>query len=433
MEDQQILELQQLAEELNIRDPRKLYQAAVRREYRDVSLQQAKQALRGDVARQLLAPAPRSLGKSAASGPDRVLQADLIDFAQNARSASGARYALLLVDVYTREIAAELLVTKNPAEVNRALQNALQSLISSSGNYIISTDKGGEFSQIQQVLPQGTVHRLKQGTNDIAVVDRAMQTLKRDLAAIVARQGGKWDEALQQAVDAYNERPHEAVFGPPEDVDKEGTQDFLVLRKNARAFMQNRAISDRRKSALEEAGAFRAPVQTGGRSFNPRYGGVRVLERIEEGAQFVFDDKGNRTLLKEAEPIPVSSAAPVGRLTDPQLGVRMRFQTFARQLKRLIESAGGSMQVSELPIGSIPNMRNALRQWQMSVVGFLNLFKDVFTQERGVVTLTPVRQTDEEALEVERFTAIESLRGPRRLARRDPEAEEVERFAAQMA
>ena len=176
-------------------------------------------------------------------------------------------------------------------------------------------------------------------------------------------------------------------------------------------------------------------MQTGGRSFNPRYGGVRVLERIEEGAQFVFDDKGNRTLLKEAQPVPVSSAAPVGRLTNPQLGVRMRFQTFARQLKRLIQSAGGSMQVGALPVDSIPNMRNALRQRQMSVVGFLNLFEDVFTQERGVVTLTPVRPTDEEALEVGRFTAIESLRGPRRMARRplDTEAEEVERFATQMA
>ena len=89
----QIVELQQLAEELNIRDPRKLYQAAVRREYRGVSLDQARRALRGDVGRQLLAPKPRSLGKSAASEPDKVLQ--------NARSTLGNKYALLLADVYT--------------------------------------------------------------------------------------------------------------------------------------------------------------------------------------------------------------------------------------------------------------------------------------------------------------------------------------------
>ena len=110
----------------------------------------------------------------------------------------------------------------------------------------------------------------------------------------------------------------------------------------------------------------------------------------------------------------------------------MRFRTFADQLKRLMQNAGGSVRVGALPVNSIPNMRNALRQRQMSVVQFLNLFKDVFTQERGVVTLTPQRPTDKEALEVERFTAIENLRGPCRLARRpiDREAMDVERFAA---
>ena len=70
------MELQQLAEELNIRDARKLYQAAARREYRGVSLQQDREALKGDVARQVLAPKPRSLGKSGASAPDKILQSD---------------------------------------------------------------------------------------------------------------------------------------------------------------------------------------------------------------------------------------------------------------------------------------------------------------------------------------------------------------------
>ena len=86
MEDQQIAELQQLAETINTRDPRKLYQAAVRREYRGVSLQQTKQALRGDVARQLFRRKPKSLGKSAAMEPNHTFQGDLIDFSQNAES-----------------------------------------------------------------------------------------------------------------------------------------------------------------------------------------------------------------------------------------------------------------------------------------------------------------------------------------------------------
>ena len=171
MEDQRIFELQALAEELNIRDPRKLYQAALRREFREVSLQQAKQALRGDVARQLFRPKPRSLGKSAASEPNETLQADLIDFSQNARSSTGARYALLLADVYTRELEAELLKTKKPSEVNEALRKALKRLVGDRRDVSISTDKGLEFGAVDGVILPEEVHRHKEGPNDLAVVD----------------------------------------------------------------------------------------------------------------------------------------------------------------------------------------------------------------------------------------------------------------------
>ena len=79
--------LEQLARDFNVRDPRKLFQIA-RREFpdrRDLTSARAAAALRGDVARQILAPKPRSLGKSAAEGPNDRLQADLVDFSQNTR------------------------------------------------------------------------------------------------------------------------------------------------------------------------------------------------------------------------------------------------------------------------------------------------------------------------------------------------------------
>ena len=68
--------LEQLARDFNVRDPRKLFQIA-RREFpdrRDLTSTQAAAALRSDVARQILAPMPRSLGKSAAEGPNDRLQ-----------------------------------------------------------------------------------------------------------------------------------------------------------------------------------------------------------------------------------------------------------------------------------------------------------------------------------------------------------------------
>ena len=59
----------------------------------------AQEAVKGDVARQVLAPPPRGTGKSADEGANQRLQADLIDFSNNARAESGARFALLLTDV----------------------------------------------------------------------------------------------------------------------------------------------------------------------------------------------------------------------------------------------------------------------------------------------------------------------------------------------
>ena len=66
-----------------MRDPRKLYRLARQRDL-DVTLM-AFEALKADVGRQVQAPRPRALGKSAAEGPNDRLQADLIDFSQNTR------------------------------------------------------------------------------------------------------------------------------------------------------------------------------------------------------------------------------------------------------------------------------------------------------------------------------------------------------------
>ena len=184
------MELQQLTEELSIRDARKLHHAAVRREVRDADLSLPRQASKPGVARQVFAPKPRSLAKAAASQADQVLQADLIDFSKNARSSSGANYALLLADVYSRELEAKPLRTKHPEEVNRALREAIGKMApESKRDYVLSTDRGGEFAQTESVLPESAVHREKEGINDLAVTDRGMQTIKRDLAGIVAKEG----------------------------------------------------------------------------------------------------------------------------------------------------------------------------------------------------------------------------------------------------
>ena len=105
--------LRQLANDFNVRDARKLHQLA-RREFPDrpdLTQSRARVALRKNVARQVLAPKPRSQGKSAAKGPNDRLQADLIDFSQNTRSRN--KYGLIVTDVLTREAATKALPSKD--------------------------------------------------------------------------------------------------------------------------------------------------------------------------------------------------------------------------------------------------------------------------------------------------------------------------------
>ena len=53
------------------------------------------------------------------------------------------------------------------------------------------------------------------------MVDRGIQTLKKDLATRVARKGGQWSDHFERAAGAYNARPHKTVHGAPEDVEKQ--------------------------------------------------------------------------------------------------------------------------------------------------------------------------------------------------------------------
>ena len=109
--------LRDLADDFNVRDPRKLYQLARQRDL-DVTQAMAFEALKADVGRQAQAPRPRALGKSAAEGPNDRLQADLIDFSQNTRGKT--KYGLVVMDVFTREAAVEPLQNKNAETVGRA-------------------------------------------------------------------------------------------------------------------------------------------------------------------------------------------------------------------------------------------------------------------------------------------------------------------------
>ena len=308
--------LRRLAADFGVRDARKLHQLA-RREFpenRDLTLERARGATLEDVARQVLAPKPRSLGKSAAEGPNNRLQADLIDFSQNTRSRN--KYGLVVTDVFTREAATKALPSKNAEAVAEAAREIIPELVQGEGNYVVTTDEGREFQTLEAALPEGVVHRTKRPAdrNATAVVDRLIQTLKKDLAGDVARHGGKWDDHIEDATLAYNRRPHETVHAAPDHVETQPATQFRVLQDNAEKFQHNKKLTESRQHKLRTLGAFRMPTNAA-RSFQPQYGPVKQLESYDSMTVRATD--GTTGLLKQVQPVPKASGEPIQRLTQP--------------------------------------------------------------------------------------------------------------------
>ena len=242
-----------------------------------------------------------------------------MDFSQNTRGRN--RFGLVVTDVFTREVATKALPDKRAETVTQAAAEIIPELVQEEGNYVVTTDLGKEFRGLEAALPGGAVHRQKDPTdrNATAVVDRATQTLKKDLAGKVARDGGEWAEHVDEATEAYNARPHEAVTVA--DVETMPAATVRVYQDNARKFKHNDELTRSRQRRLEEAGAFRAPTNAA-RSFQPQYGAVREVSSYDSMTVRATD--GSETLLKHALPVPRGSAEPKARLTRPPVPLAAR-------------------------------------------------------------------------------------------------------------
>ena len=272
---------------------------------------QVAEALKTNVAAQVLAPKPRFLGKAAAEAPGARVQLDLAEFPATANDPESTPFALVATDVYTRQTQAVPLESKSAEATDAAAREVLDKMPNHAANAAVTTDSGGEFSNLQSVLdPKHSVHRLKQGLNDIAIVDRAMMELKKKLAVAKATKGGTWDSHLKQALDAYNNNPRAAVHGPPATAGDSNPQGFMVLQDNARALEHNSEVTRERVRKLQEGGAFRPSISDGARAHKPRYGPVENLDRIEPGALHVISEDGKKHLLKRVLAVPRGAEEP---------------------------------------------------------------------------------------------------------------------------
>ena len=293
--------------EYGVRSAPKLLQLA-RKIGAPATLEECKTALSTNVAAQTLGPPPRSLGKSAATGPGNQLQADLMDFNQMGQNQEH-KYALEVADVFTRKAYTQALKSKSATDVAVAMRALLRQIPHHGDNAVLSTDKGREFSDFDRVLPGSAVLKHKQTINDLSVVDRQMQSIKKGLEDRAQNYGEPWASSLKKVTYNYNETPHETIHGAPNTAADEGPQQFMIMQDQARNFAHNRQLTVNRKQAIEDAGGFREPIENGTRSFKPAYGELHDFKSFVSGGD-VQDSRGHTALLKLVRPAGARSGEP---------------------------------------------------------------------------------------------------------------------------
>ena len=266
--------------------------------------------------RQIFMPMQRSKGKSASEGVDARYQLDLIDFKSDPRG--GQKNAVVLVNVFTRELSALPVKSKEPVVVAPVLRRILNGLEAEPG--IISTDAGNEFtSEVATLLRERRiVHKIKPKgeINSLAVADRAIQTLKQKMSHMMAKgdSDGNWTKFLRAAVSAYNSQYHSTVMEAPEDVRMHDEVVFMNLKKNAEKIRHNSDLLEERKIKLEKLGAYRKPISTTvhkfKRNFQAAYGDKEIPASVKNTQVRATD--GSEINIKMVMPVDKesSTAAP---------------------------------------------------------------------------------------------------------------------------
>jgi len=360
--------------------------------------------VRSKQERQVFQAVAPSDGRSAPMGVMENLYTDLIDLYA---FGSAERAIVVVLDGFTRKVALQAVLDKKPETVAVAFEEAMQRLrgfrrlrpSNAPVSKTVSSDAGYEYTSkpFQNVLERrNLVHKIKRSKNSISLVDRAIQTIKKQIFRRLARKGDlKWAEVLMDVEKAYNNSPHSSVFGDtPNDIAKNDESgqvlQFMQLQKTARALEHNDALERKREQKLRAEGAFRPAVRVPfGRSFKPRWGPRKNVADVSRGQ--VRDQDGN--LYPTNNVLPVSRWGPDREL--PDFAGRAQIETrFRENLRPFAEELHA--QLSDRWIGKRVALAMMSARWtqarpkKMSFEQWLLLYPQLFEVEGNRVRRAPL-------------------------------------------
>ena len=261
---------------------------------------------------------------------------------------------------------------------------------------VLSTDADPGFlsPQFKGLLEtKGIQQSIRAGRNDLAVVDRAIYTLKRTLAIHSIETGrNDWAERLEAAVKAYNDSPHSALMdGAPDDIRGPGGEvknKLLYFRREQQEASNMETNSEQiqqRAERLEKHGAFRVwkhRERLGRRVFEPGWSREIHEARRVDGA-FVGDEHGHSYPTKETLSVPKDSTLlpePVVTLNPKTRGLLQRYADRLREFLATQEDQKTATSKATRILNEVGNFREALKLAGLSTQSILVSFVKAFPE-----------------------------------------------------
>ena len=372
-------------EELNFPSATKLRAALIKRGFK-ARLKDVEEFVKSQTPTQLFAKAPKYRGKIIASRPNERWVVDFIDF--TAEPSGSYKYILLVQDIFSRKLWAQALEDKDMTSAIQQLRNLF-----ADEQKPAEINADGEFDNktFNRFLSQQNIaSRFKEGRQDLATIDAAMNNFKKMLKKLMQDQDTtEWAKLVSRAMRAHNKLSHEALMGnadPNEAYDMSQKNLQFELREEAgKKMAQQNAVVSTNQRNVEDKGAVRQYIgreDIRRRGDRPQYSGSVSLVAAVEGNR-VKDDKGHvhsMTLTKPVSQDSESTDIKVRLYGSSQTEDRKReqFKQFAQTLKALLVE-NGAMFTS----GAVIEMYKREPQFKkelgkMKFGAFLALFPEMF-------------------------------------------------------
>ena len=165
--------------------------------------------------------------------PFDLFMADLMEFPQYKFRNRGYRFALILIDVFTKKLYTAPLKKKTKEETAKAFETIFHDFDEFPINLV--TDKGLEFynSEVRKIFDSYGINHYSTPTKTkwkASVAERVIRTIKSRLFKYFkADKTTNWVDVLPVFTKNYNSTPHSSHGFPPEDVSSENRD--IVYKK----------------------------------------------------------------------------------------------------------------------------------------------------------------------------------------------------------